>query len=64
MGDTVRYEVDGGVATIALDHPETRNALSDELMRELIGAFEGAREGAVHGLPRDHLGRAVGQALK
>ena len=32
----VRYEADGGVATITLDHPETRNALSDELLDELI----------------------------
>src|ERR671918_280584 len=43
MGDTVRYEVDGGVATIALDHPETRNALSDEVLDDLIAAFERAR---------------------
>ena len=42
---TVRYEVDGaGVATIALDQPETRNALSDELLDDLIGAFEMARD--------------------
>src|SRR3954463_859739 len=27
----VRFEADGGVATITLDHPETRNALSDPL---------------------------------
>jgi enoyl-CoA hydratase len=42
---TVRYEVDGaGVATVALDQPETRNALSDELLDDLIGAFEMARD--------------------
>src|SRR3954470_9363212 len=40
----VRYEVDGGVATITLDHPETRNALSDELLSDLIAAFEAARD--------------------
>jgi enoyl-CoA hydratase len=41
---TVRYEVaDTGVATIALDHPETRNALSDEVLDDLIAAFESAR---------------------
>jgi enoyl-CoA hydratase len=40
----LRYEVsDAGVATIALDQPETRNALSDELLDELIAAFEEAR---------------------
>jgi enoyl-CoA hydratase len=41
---TLRYEVAGtGVATIALDQPDTRNALSDELLDELIAAFEAAR---------------------
>src|SRR6186713_2899353 len=40
----VRYEADGGVATITLDHPETRNALSDELLDDLIAAFEAARD--------------------
>jgi enoyl-CoA hydratase len=41
--DTIRYEVDEhGVATITLDQPDTRNALSDELLSELIGAFEAA----------------------
>jgi enoyl-CoA hydratase len=43
MPDTVRYDVDGGVATIALDQPETRNALSDEVLDDLIAAFERAR---------------------
>jgi enoyl-CoA hydratase len=42
---TLRYEVsDPGVATISLDQPETRNALSDELLDELIAAFETARD--------------------
>jgi 3-hydroxypropionyl-coenzyme A dehydratase len=42
---TLRYEVSGtGVATIALDQPETRNALSDELLGELISALEAARD--------------------
>jgi len=40
----VRYDVDGGVATIALDHPDTRNALSDEMLDALIEAFELARD--------------------
>jgi enoyl-CoA hydratase/carnithine racemase len=41
----VRYEVaDTGVATITLDHPQTRNALSDALLDALIGAFERARD--------------------
>ncbi len=41
---TVRYERAGGVATIALDQPDTRNALSDELLDDLIAAFEAARD--------------------
>ena len=42
---TLRYEIsDAGVATIALDQPDTRNALSDELLDELIAAFEAARD--------------------
>jgi enoyl-CoA hydratase/carnithine racemase len=43
--ETIRYDVDGeGVATIALDSPENRNALSNELLSELIAAFEQARD--------------------
>jgi enoyl-CoA hydratase len=43
MAGTVRYEVaDGGVATIALDQPETRNALSDEVLDDLLAAFSAA----------------------
>jgi enoyl-CoA hydratase/carnithine racemase len=42
---TLRYGVaDSGVATIALDQPDTRNALSDELLRELTEALESARD--------------------
>ncbi|MBI5104064.1 MAG: enoyl-CoA hydratase/isomerase family protein [Solirubrobacterales bacterium] len=41
---TVRYDVDAGVATIALDHPETRNALSDEVLDDLLAAFTAARD--------------------
>ncbi len=42
---TLCYEVSpAGVATIALDQPETRNALSDELLDELIAAFSEARD--------------------
>jgi enoyl-CoA hydratase/carnithine racemase len=43
--EKVRYEVaETGVATITLDDPETRNALSDELLGELIAALRSARE--------------------
>jgi enoyl-CoA hydratase/carnithine racemase len=43
--ERVRYDTsDTGVATIALDSPETRNALSDAVLDELIAAFEAARD--------------------
>src|SRR5829696_9787003 len=38
------YGVEGAVATIALDDPQTRNALSDELLGELLDAFRTARD--------------------
>jgi enoyl-CoA hydratase len=42
---TLRYDVaETGVATIALDQPETRNALSDELLEELIAALLEVRD--------------------
>jgi enoyl-CoA hydratase/carnithine racemase len=45
--DTLRYEVSSsGVATIALDQPDTRNALSDQLLSDLIVALENARDDA------------------
>src|SRR5688500_1673321 len=39
----VRYDVQEGVATIGPDDPDTRNALSDEMLDALIAAFERAR---------------------
>ncbi len=41
---TVRYAVSDHVATIAMDQPDTRNALSDALLGDLITAFEAARD--------------------
>jgi enoyl-CoA hydratase len=42
--EKIRYEVgDNGVATITLDDPETRNALSEELLDELIDALRAAK---------------------
>ena len=44
MTDRVRYEVDDrGVAFVTLDAPESRNALSDELLDDLLDALERAR---------------------
>jgi enoyl-CoA hydratase/carnithine racemase len=44
MSATVRYDVAEHIATIALDQPDTRNALSDEVLDDLIEAFEMARD--------------------
>ena len=41
---TLRYEVAEGVATIALDEPRTRNALSERVLGELLQAFAAARD--------------------
>ena len=41
--EKIRYEVADGVATVTLDQPDTRNALSNELLGELIDAYESAR---------------------
>jgi enoyl-CoA hydratase/carnithine racemase len=47
--EMIRYDAaESGIATIALDHPETRNALSDRMLDELLAAFTAARDdGAV-----------------
>ena len=39
--ETILYDVDGdGVATVTLNQPDTRNALSTELLDELLHAYE------------------------
>jgi enoyl-CoA hydratase/carnithine racemase len=43
--ETLLYDVaETGVATITLNQPDTRNALSNEVLSELIDAFESARD--------------------
>jgi enoyl-CoA hydratase len=42
MSDPVLFELSDGVATITLNEPDTRNALSAELLSGLIEAFERA----------------------
>jgi enoyl-CoA hydratase len=41
---TLLYDLRDHVATVTLNQPDTRNALSNELLGELIGAFETARD--------------------
>lgn len=43
-GNPVIYDVAGGVATISLNQPETRNALSDALLDALLDALALARD--------------------
>ncbi len=42
--DKITYAVADGVATLALDDPGTRNALSDDLLAELLDALTRARD--------------------
>lgn len=42
--ETIRYDVaDTGVATVTLDQPDTRNALSSEMLGELLDVFRSAQ---------------------
>jgi enoyl-CoA hydratase/carnithine racemase len=41
--EKIRYEVADGVATITLDDPDTRNALSDQLLSEMLEALRAAK---------------------
>jgi enoyl-CoA hydratase/carnithine racemase len=42
--ETLLYDTRDGVATVTLNQPDTRNALSNELLGDLIDAFETARD--------------------
>src|SRR3954454_519212 len=43
--ETLLYDLAAnGVATVTLNQPDTRNALSNEVLGELIAAFEAARD--------------------
>ena len=44
MGDTVLYELDGHVATITYNRPESLNAVNGEMRRDLNAAFARFRE--------------------
>ena len=45
--ETIRYEVDGAVATITLDRPEAANAQNMRMIDELEAAFRFAEHNAV-----------------
>ena len=44
MGDTVRYELDGHVATITYNRPDALNAINGEMRRDLNTAFARFRD--------------------
>jgi methylglutaconyl-CoA hydratase len=47
--DTLKYEKDGAIATITLNRPEKRNAISRAMIDELLGSLNLAdNDGAVH----------------
>ncbi|MFI0409888.1 enoyl-CoA hydratase/isomerase family protein [Actinomadura sp. 3N508] len=43
MDGTTLYSVDAGIARITLNRPDARNALNDQMIGELLGAFERAK---------------------
>ena len=56
MAELVHCSVDGGVATITLDSPANRNALSRQLLAELDGALDCAAQPNVRGVVLTHAG--------
>src|SRR3954454_24180788 len=44
MGDTVRYALDGNVATITYNRPDALNAINGEMRRDLNAAFARFRD--------------------
>jgi len=66
MSDTIRYDVDGGVATITLARPDALNALTVEMKLALLDALGRAAEDDVRAVVLTGEGRAfcVGQDLR
>ncbi len=66
MSDSIRYQVDGGVATITLNRPDKLNAFTDEMLKALEASLEEAeRDEAVRCLVITGAGRgfSAGQDL-
>src|SRR5215469_6388031 len=58
MTELVRYETGGEVATVTLDSPHNRNALSARLVAELSGRLsEAGEDGGVRAVVLTHTGR-------
>ena len=60
MTDSVRWDLDGAVATITLNRPQARNALTAELKTALLGAL---RQAASSSQVRAVLITGAGQAF-
>jgi len=66
MSDTIRYDVDGGMATVTLARPEALNALTVEMKLALLDALGRAADADVRAVVLTGEGRAfcVGQDLR
>jgi len=59
MGETVRYETEGQIATLTLNRPERYNAIDDDLPGELRAAVERADEdSSIHAIVLTGAGEA------
>jgi enoyl-CoA hydratase len=58
VGDLVRLELAGGIATITLDSQHNRNALSSQLIAELGGCLDAAEADAARAIVLRHDGPA------
>jgi len=56
--ELVRLDIDRGIATITLDSPHNRNALSRQLLKELHRALDQAEEAAARAIVLTHAGPA------
>jgi methylglutaconyl-CoA hydratase len=58
MGELVRVEIEGGIATITLDSQHNRNALSAQLIRELASSIDDAEAAEARAIVLRHEGPA------
>ncbi len=47
--ETLRYEVEGGIAVVTVNRPEARNSISDVVIREMYAALDAVRADAAVG---------------
>lgn len=61
--ETITCIVEGPVATVTLNRPETRNAMSNQMVSELLRCFTTLRDDATYGSVRAVVLRAAGPAF-